>query len=154
MHNQKQTAVQIRNYESQLANFDAKFEQFEQRTEQMIEKKITQKLNHETLKLKNEISEEVNDLMKEQQEREKRESNLLIFNLPESTATEKEAYVTEELEKFKEICHEIETTCDGVSKLFRIGKKNEGKIRPLKVCFNTKKEATSIRLAAYKLKKL
>ena len=66
------------------------------------------------------------------EEREKRRKNIMIFNLPESSAATTDDTAIEDKEKIDEIGKILETTIEA-TKAVRIGKKETGKVRPLKV---------------------
>ena len=70
--------------------------------------------------------------MNETEEREKRSNNIMIFNLPESKAATSDETANKDKEKNDEIGQILGGVIE-IMKTVRIGKKETGKVRPLKV---------------------
>ncbi len=70
--------------------------------------------------------------VKEIEERERRSKNVMLFNLPESTAESTEEAGRDEQMKLEEIGKALSTGIETM-KMVRIGKKEMGKTRPLKI---------------------
>ena len=66
------------------------------------------------------------------EEREKRSNNIMIFNLPESPAATSDETANKDKEKIDEIGQILGAVIE-TTKTVRIGKKETGKVRPLKV---------------------
>ena len=68
-------------------------------------------------------------------DKEIREKNVVIFNVIESTKDSKEECIKEDEAFFTELCEEVKIGKQSIIKVVRIGKKENDKNRPLKVCF-------------------
>lgn len=90
--------------------------------------------------LKDDINKTVDTRYGELEERKRRETNIVLFNLPEHNSsvglTNKHADETD----VKEISRCLGQESLNVVTLFRLGKKLDGKIRPLKVVLDSKSE--------------
>ena len=93
------------------------------------------------------------DVFEELAERDRRATNIIIFDMKESTCDDRK--VREERDKggllqlFKEI--EVNTTLDQVKLVRREGERKEGTSRPLKVVFRRKDDRDIVLSNAYKL---
>ena len=79
-------------------------------------------------------------------DRERRKNNLIIYNLPEKS--------DHELDKklFAELCKTIFSDEFAVSKIFRLGKRNENKIRPLLVVLKNEMDKSFLLANSAKLR--
>lgn len=88
---------------------------------------------------------DVTQIITELQDRQSRESNVLIFNLEESTITDRQERRRAISANLCSIIHSIDDSIDVSNiKFFRLGKYVEGKIRPLKVTLSSKVDALAI----------
>jgi len=83
-------------------------------------------------------------LFNEQKEREKRELNLVIHNLPESTATESAARKKADIQKVFSVLKDSLKIKPTISNAVRIGKKGPDKPRLLKITIGSIEEKVSI----------
>ena len=93
------------------------------------------------------------DVFEELAERERRSTNVIIFDVEECTSQDRK--VREErdlgglLQLFKEI--DVDTTLDSVKLARREGEKKEGVTRPLKVVFRRKEDRDKVLSSSFKL---
>lgn len=82
------------------------------------------------------------EIIREMKERERRQSSMMIFNVPESedaTSDRRVIHDTVELNKFMTNSLNIsEADIPSTKQIIRVGSKNGGKPRPMKVTFNQK----------------
>ena len=88
--------------------------------------------------------------VKEIEERAKRSSNVMLFNLKESGESAEEIKRDDEA-KLKEIARIMDTKFEAL-KAIRIGKKETGKTRPLKVIFQSREERNAVLAKAKNLR--
>ena len=154
----------------------AHFETFKKEVDQMIKEKFDQvqenlQTTETSLKKEDEsIRREINELkelldnkiskitdeaasqsVQEVQERRNREKSAMLFKLKESTHIDAEERKKEDLQHINEICTILDVKVD-VGQATRIGKKEDDKIRPLKITLNTSQQVESLIKAARKLK--
>lgn len=87
------------------------------------------------------ISQVINEL----QDRQSRESNVLIFNLEETNAADHLERTRAVSAKLFDVIHSIDDSIDVSNiKFFRLGKYVEGRIRPLKVTLSSKADALTL----------
>ena len=153
LDNQRAPSTQLKAFETKLISLDTKLENYDSKVEDIVENKISHKFGEEAKQLKSEIIDEVRELVSERHEREIRECNLILFNVTESTSTDKSECHHEEIQKFTELCEELGVTTYTANKIFRIGKKSSDKPRPLKVVLANKNESKTILAAAKNLQK-
>ena len=84
------------------------------------------------------------------EERAKRSTNLMLFNLKESGETAEEIKRDDEA-KLKEIARIMDTKFEAL-KAIRLGKKETGKTRPLKVIFQSREERNAVLAKAKNLR--
>ena len=138
----------------QIECFNNKIQQIEGKIEDTIEKKLTEKVSEfvssEISKsLSNEIKSEVKEATEEIFDKQRRATNILLFNLNESKNEALQDRIKEDNEKVDEIFQEIGMVKDSyhVERTMRLGKKGE-KARPLKVCLqNTSQRNQALKLA-------
>ena len=83
---------------------------------------------------------------------EVRERNVVIFNIDESTKSSKDECVRDDEKFINELCLQIEIEEPSILKVNRIGKKDENKKRPVKVCFNNEFDKRKFFAKLYLLK--
>ena len=88
------------------------------------------------------LKKTADDAVSEIEERTKRSSNLMFFNLKESGESADEIKRDDEA-KLKEIARIMDTSFEAF-KAIRIGKKETGKTRPLKVIFQSREERNGV----------
>lgn len=86
---------------------------------------------------------EMEEIINEMTERQRRANNVLIFNVNESSTANRSDRTREEINTVKGILTHAEKNL-GSFKVMRIGKYTAGKTRPLKVMFETREEAVKI----------
>lgn len=79
----------------------------------------------------------------EWEERKKRNSNVLVMNVNESTKHNKEERTQDETDRVRRLFSELQLTGNGF-KVFRIGKFDPDKVRLLKVIFNNESDARHV----------
>ena len=89
-------------------------------------------------KIKSIITHEINELKRDEEEiklQEKKKNNLIFFKFPEETFDTHDELMMDDFNKLKEACEPIELKEKDISQLFRVGKKETGKTRPILVTF-------------------
>lgn len=103
-----------------------------------LEEKV-EKINQTESKSNTELS-----IIEELCEREKRATNILLFGVPESENQNTETRNQEEQNKVTRLLEKINQNATTEIKLFRLGKPEAGKIRPIKIIFPEKQIAKEI----------
>jgi hypothetical protein len=98
----------------------------------------------------NPIGTAVNDAIKEQDDRESKKNNIMLFNLPESKKLEVENKKADDEAKLNEIIN-ILSIKPKVNAFFRLGKPDNSKVRPLLVKLETEEQKQSFLSNAKKL---
>lgn len=83
------------------------------------------------------------ELLNEISEREKCLYNIVVHGLPDSLETSPSSRAADDIKKFNEAIHPISMSIPSESKLFRLGRPNKDKPRPLKIIFPSKEQAFS-----------
>ena len=89
-------------------------------------------------KIRSIITDEIKEYKKDDEElklQEKKKNNLIFFKVPEKEFETNDELLIDDFTKLKEICEPIEIQEKDISQLFRIGKKNTEKTRPIVVTF-------------------
>ena len=89
-------------------------------------------------RIKSIITHEINELKRDEEEiklQEKKKNNLIFFKFPEETFDTHDELMINDFNKLKEACQPIELKEKDISQLFRVGKKENGKTRPILVTF-------------------
>ena len=148
--------TKVTNMES---NMDIKFTNLEEVMEEKIDSKINEKMEQlfeEKVQntMRKEIVNEVKEILKEQKDRERKECNVVFFNIAEPTATIQAELKTADMSFIVGICEEMGVGDITIQKMFRLGKKNEdsAKPRPIKVCLTTQQERKAVLTGARNLK--
>ena len=107
----------------------------------------TQSVNQKTLK-SSEVSTAAtaSSIADELSERERKKNNIIVYNLPE--APEKSS----EEQSFADLCKHIVEVDLNIQKIFRIGRKDSNRIRPLLVCFTSEETKLSVLSSAPRLR--
>ena len=112
--------------------------------------KKQEKMNHEVQqKLQDQSNNAAKVSVKELHEREVRKSNIVLFNIPESTSEDTDIRKEEDLRHVTELC-KILNVENNFGKLIRLGKKTE-KDRPLKIVASDSSTANDLLRAAKNL---
>ena len=90
--------------------------------------------------LKDDINKLVDTRHGEMEERKRRESNIVIFNMPEHNFAIGTTNKTADEYDVKQISHHLGQESLNITNLFRLGKKVQGKTRVLKVILDSKTE--------------
>lgn len=89
-------------------------------------------------------AEKQHDLITELQERSERSKNIVIIGIPEQYSEKKEERQMNDRLKIDEVLKLIYPECPKPQKIFRLGKYNAKRSRPLKVCFDSQIIAKTI----------
>jgi hypothetical protein len=81
---------------------------------------------------------------KEEQERQSRETNIIIHRAPESKSRLSRERTTYDQQYFDELCCNVLDIDDESKEITRLGKPEEGKNRPLRITLGSKEEAIKI----------
>lgn len=86
------------------------------------------------------------DIMAEINHRNQRAKNIIVIGLPEPNGNETNETEKDEADKAEviNILKMISADCPAPAKIFRLGKQNQQRNRPVKVCFSTQETAISI----------
>lgn len=87
---------------------------------------------------------ESEEVINEIAERQRRASNIIVYNINESSVKNKTARITDECNKIKELLSGIDEVNKNEIRVFRVGKYDSNKARPLKVVLANKEEAMKI----------
>jgi hypothetical protein len=90
--------------------------------------------------------------MQEIQERDRRNKNVIMYKVPESTSEESAERMADDNQKVTAICQQIAVDANP-NKTIRLGKKQEGYTRPLRVVLPTEDKKKEILFKARNLKK-
>ena len=85
-------------------------------------------------------------------DKEVRERNAVIFNVEESTKLSKEHRIKDDEKFINQLCQQVEIEEPAILNVTRIGKMDENKKRPIKVCFHNDFEKRKFFAKLYKLK--
>ncbi len=94
---------------------------------------------------KNKAKEEASmtEAVKEMEDRERRKGNIIIYNVSESNSTDSQSPKSDDIQKVKDLCENYLKVKINIKKdqnqqplVIRLGKKEEKKIRPLKLCLS------------------
>ncbi len=97
--------------------------------------------------------EAVQEQVKEQKNREDRDQNIIIFRVEESNSAEAETRQKEDAKFFESLCTEqLEVGNIEAKKVVRLGKKEEGKTRPMKITLNNNAEKRKIMSRLFRLR--
>ncbi len=117
--------------------------QIVRKIEEKIEGKIEQQLDREKTD-NNKPSASVQEAVDEVKEQERRKSNVVLFNVPESSSADLDARRKYDVEVVEELMKEgilktaeIKSDGRGIKMVTRLGKREENKVRPLKVTFTS-----------------
>ncbi|KAF6203362.1 hypothetical protein GE061_003780 [Apolygus lucorum] len=87
----------------------------------------------------------VEDSMAEIEERRRRASNVILFDIPESATADAVGAAGDDLRAIEEALSKLKPEFSGlVDRFFRIGRVNQDKVRPLKVIFDSPSTATKV----------
>ena len=91
------------------------------------------------------IEKQLRDRENEEKDRQNRKNNIIVFELPESKATENEQRKDEDIKRIvglsKRIC-QVNITEEVISRAIRLGKLNEEKDRPLLITLKEEEKTT------------
>ncbi|XP_060810215.1 uncharacterized protein LOC132904302 [Amyelois transitella] len=135
---QNSVKCELKEVQNSLQISNTKIETFELELQE-VKEKVVGSLNSPA-----DITYHSEAIITELRERNVRENNIIIRGLPESSATEvKERLISEKAEVMK-IIRNIYNESPEPVKLFRLGKYDSAKSRPVKVCFASKDVAIQI----------
>jgi hypothetical protein len=142
---------QFKSIDQKLSSFDEKLDQINI----IIQAEVKKVLNSGEIKriVAEEIDQTLNEKLLEREERQTRESNIMIFKLPESDDPNPQTRIQQDVEKFDDICDGVlEVGKKTVSKAIRIGKTGGNFPRPLKIVLINKGDRNDILRNARNLK--
>jgi hypothetical protein len=145
------------------AEMKAKWDEFSQKlgnTKAALEREDNA-LKQSVVDLKAEMDRKFGDVateaasvsVKEMQEREWRRNNIVIFKMQESPNLDPNARKEEDMAHVNNICTILDITTQ-IRNAVRLGKKEPGKVRPLKVTLGTSLDVTNIIKVARKLEEV
>lgn len=91
------------------------------------------------------------EALAEFEDRNARATNLILYNLPESKAEDEEERKKDDMERCMNTVASQRSDSYNVVASRRLGKYNDGKIRPIKICFASREDMINV-LKAYKTK--
>jgi hypothetical protein len=108
-----------------------------------IEKKLesAEATENDVKVVSNDFSPE--QLVNEINERQKRASNIIVFNVNESSKALRSDRISDDKNAISQILQDINVNVNNID-VFRLGKFQQNKIRPMKVCFRTREEALQV----------
>ena len=153
----KKNSEKIRELEKQNEIMQAKLGILEENWE-----KLRKELMDETIsKVRTELGEEliktttkhVMEQIKEENEKEKKKENIIMYNVKESRKERPEERIKDDSDLVSDIIeHSLETTDYNIEQVIRLGKAENGRTRPLLVKLRTEKQKWNVIKNAKKLK--
>lgn len=93
-----------------------------------------------TVEVEKKVETQVTEALEDQQEKEEKKNNIMIFNLPESRSDDEDQEVEDDIKVVKEVMSIVHPNigADTISDktITRLGRRKEGKTRPIKVYFD------------------
>ena len=120
-------------YDGRMTNIESRMDRFEEKTEQVITENVREMKDDIVDSLKGELSLLVDSRCRELDDRKRRELNLTVFNLPEHNKGNGQENRIHDERDISGICTDLGLVNVQISQSIRLGKKTEGKIRPLKI---------------------
>lgn len=84
------------------------------------------------------------ETLAEMDERKLRSKNVIMFNVPESSGNSQTATMSEDLNKVKNILNNVDNVDTSLIKVYRLGKKDTNKTRPIKIELSDKYQARTV----------
>lgn len=84
------------------------------------------------------------ETLAEMEDRKLRSKNVIMFNVPESSGNSHPEIMSEDLNKVKSILHNVSNVDTSQIKLYRLGKKDTNKTRPIKIELPDKYQARTV----------
>lgn len=130
---------------------ESRFQSLEKKVDK-LDKVITEKVTCEVKKLKIEVVEEIKTDMdqiidkkiKEYEEQQLRASNVIVYNMPESSSLNSEIRRDYDIENFNKLLNDIEVGTVLIKTAYRLGLRTAGKNRPLKIVLENKQHRKSL----------
>ncbi len=139
----KQLEEKVKKLEETVSEKFTKLEGEESKKSELIEKKIEEKICEKKIEV-NKPTTSVQDAVEEVKEQERRKCNVVLFNVPESDSVDTETRRQHDVEVVQELMKEgimktaeIKTDTRGMKMVTRLGKKENNKVRPLKITFTS-----------------
>jgi predicted RNase H-like nuclease (RuvC/YqgF family) len=148
----KELEAKNKEMEDKLKDMDEKWEKFKEEIMNETAERVRKELNHDLVK---QTMECVMYQLKEDEEKNKRKANLVIYNLEESDKSEIEERTTDDLEGVKYVVGNsmgVPARDYRIKELIRMGKITEGRNRPLLIKFADEKEKWHVLKYANNLK--
>lgn len=111
------------------------------KTEKTMEKLV---LDVAKLKTTTSRADSIECVLSEIKEREERNKNVIITDIPEPVSLNKEERKSIDKSEVLRVTRAIDTTCPEPVYIFRLGKYMPGKNRPIKVCYQTQETVKSL----------
>jgi len=91
-------------------------------------------------------SHEAQNVIWEIEERKRRQNNLVIFGISESDSKDRDEKTKFDIEQVQEVCKDIGVKAEksDIDNIFRLGRKSEGKIRPILLRLNSTEKKVEI----------
>ena len=131
-------------HDGRMTNIESRMDRFEEKTEQVITENVRKMKDDIVDSLKGELSLLVDSRCRELDDRKRRELNLTVFNLPEHNKGNGQENRIHNERDISGICTDLGLVNVQIFQSIRLGKKTEGKIRPLKIILTERAHRTFI----------
>ena len=123
-----------------MTRLESRVNTLESETKENIKESVIDMKEEIISSLKDDINKIVDSRQGEIEDRKRREMNIVAFNLPEHNFPQGALNKNADERDMKEICMCLGLESVNILTLFRLGKKADGKIRPLKIVLDSKSD--------------